>query len=55
MNAVVDALRSYNGFVRIQGYGFLAPMVGQLKFFPLFILGMLKHVSFIMLTYIYYL
>ena len=45
MNAAVDALGSYNRSVGLHGNVLNAPIFGQLKYFALYILGMLKHVS----------
>jgi hypothetical protein len=45
INAVVDAFRSYNKSVGERPQCLLAPIHGQMKFFPLYALGMLKNVS----------
>uniref|UniRef100_A0AC35FA64 Uncharacterized protein n=1 Tax=Panagrolaimus sp. PS1159 TaxID=55785 RepID=A0AC35FA64_9BILA len=46
INAVVDAVGSYNRSVGNQASVINAPIFGHLKFFSLFVLGMLKHKAF---------
>uniref|UniRef100_A0A7E4WB79 Protein transport protein SEC24 n=1 Tax=Panagrellus redivivus TaxID=6233 RepID=A0A7E4WB79_PANRE len=43
VNAVADALRSYNRSVGLRKNALYAPFKGQLKFFALYIVGLLKH------------
>jgi len=46
INGAVDTLTAYNRSIGIRPTGICAPIHGQLKFFTLFVLGLLKHSAF---------
>ncbi|KAI6214453.1 hypothetical protein M3Y94_00270100 [Aphelenchoides besseyi] len=46
LNGVVDTLAAYNRSIGQGASGIRTPIYGQLKFFPLFVLGLLKHPAF---------
>lgn len=45
INSAVDTLAAYNRSIGLRPAALCAPIYGQMKFYPLFVLGMLKHVS----------
>ena len=45
INGAVDTLAAYNRSIGMQPGGLRAPIHGQLKFYPLLVLGLLKHAS----------
>lgn len=50
INGAVDTLAAYNRSIGIRPTGMCTPIHGQMKFFPLFVLGLLKHVSMCLLA-----
>uniref|UniRef100_A0A1I7S4Z2 Protein transport protein Sec24-like n=2 Tax=Bursaphelenchus xylophilus TaxID=6326 RepID=A0A1I7S4Z2_BURXY len=46
INGVMDTLSAYNRSIGLKPNSLCAPIHGQLKFYPLFVLGMLKHPVF---------
>ncbi|CAD5220590.1 unnamed protein product [Bursaphelenchus okinawaensis] len=46
INGVVDTLSAYNRSIGLKPNSLCAPVHGQLKFYPLLVLGMLKHAAF---------
>lgn len=45
LNGVIDTLSAYNRSIGLRPGALCAPISGQLKFYPLFVLGLLKHAS----------
>ncbi|KAI6218822.1 Sec23/Sec24 trunk domain-containing protein [Aphelenchoides fujianensis] len=50
INGAVDTLAAYNRSIGMRPGGICAPIHGQLKFFSLFVLGLLKHPAFVART-----